>query len=479
MLSAASQPTLAKNARMGHPRSDMGNERKDCGQGWATRQNCAYVYDDLARLASANCGSSVWSQTFSYDAFGNITKSVPSGSTGIAFQSVYNGSTNWLSSVGNVNPTYDNNGNLKYDTAHNLAWDAEGKMLNVDSTTVQLTYDAFGRAVEQNRGGSYTQTVYAPSGAKLALMSGMTLVKAFVRLPGGPTAVYAPGTPGPIFYRHADWLGSSRLASTQSRTKYFDVSYAPFGENYNPSGTTDYNFTGQNQDTVTGYDDFLFREYSSVQGRWMSPDPAGLAAVRLASPQSWNRYAYVLNNPLGLVDPLGLDCVYVTDDGSRVESIDYNSNEGECGASGGYWIEGSVNSASWVTVDPNTGIVSGYGVTWDGFIEFSVAGAMGSNLWGAWTQTFGVNGPTTTVDVTDTGNGALNQNATIIFSKVANSFPRSLTANPSWNEKQCTVLDWESAALGIIAIPNAENPVGWITGTASMGLWVASKLGNC
>jgi len=38
VLSAASRPTLAKNARMGHPRSDMGKERKDCGQGWATRQ---------------------------------------------------------------------------------------------------------------------------------------------------------------------------------------------------------------------------------------------------------------------------------------------------------------------------------------------------------------------------------------------------------------------------------------------------------
>jgi RHS repeat-associated protein len=37
MLSAASRPTLAKNARMGHPRSDMGKERKDYGQGWATR----------------------------------------------------------------------------------------------------------------------------------------------------------------------------------------------------------------------------------------------------------------------------------------------------------------------------------------------------------------------------------------------------------------------------------------------------------
>jgi len=37
-------------------------------------QTCTYGYDGLARLSSAGCGT-VWSQSFSYDAFGNITKS--------------------------------------------------------------------------------------------------------------------------------------------------------------------------------------------------------------------------------------------------------------------------------------------------------------------------------------------------------------------------------------------------------------------
>ena len=306
----------------------------------ANSQSCAYVYDDLTRLGSANCGSSIWSQTFSYDAFGNIAKAVPTGSTGMTFQSVYTGSTNRLSSVGNVNPTYDNNGNLKYDTFHNLTWDAEGNMLNVDSTTVQVTYDAFGRAVEQNRGGSYTQIVYATYGGKLALMNGTTLVKAFVALPGGPTAVYAAGTTGPVYYRHADWLGSSRLASTQGRTKYFDVSYAPFGESYNASGTTDYDFTGQNQDTVTGntgYDDFLFRQYSPVQGRWISPDPAGTAAVDPTNPQTWNRYSYVINDPINLIDPAGLESIGITCmlDGMVID----------CGSYGGLIFGGAIDAA--------------------------------------------------------------------------------------------------------------------------------------
>src|SRR6202521_1355866 len=39
MLSAASWPTLAKNARMGHPRSDTGKERKGYGEGGPPRRS--------------------------------------------------------------------------------------------------------------------------------------------------------------------------------------------------------------------------------------------------------------------------------------------------------------------------------------------------------------------------------------------------------------------------------------------------------
>src|SRR5260221_6801551 len=77
-------------------------------------------------------------------------------------------------------------------------------------------------------------------------------------------------------------------------------------KSYAQSGTADPSFTGQRQDTVAGLYDFPAREYS-YQGRWSSPDPAGLAAVDPSDPQSWNRYAYVMNKPLALIDPDGLD----------------------------------------------------------------------------------------------------------------------------------------------------------------------------
>jgi RHS repeat-associated protein len=161
--------------------------------------------------------------------------------------------------------------------------------------------------VERNGGAGYiTQRVYAPSGQKLAIMNGQSLAVAFVPLTGGSAAEYHAN--GIFYYRHSDHLGSSRFVSTTNRTMYSDTAYAPFGEPYAQAGVSDLSFTGMNQDTVSGLYDFPAREYS-IQGRWMTPDPAGIAAVDPANPQSWNRYAYVLNNPLALVDPLGLnDC---------------------------------------------------------------------------------------------------------------------------------------------------------------------------
>jgi RHS repeat-associated protein len=82
------------------------------------------------------------------------------------------------------------------------------------------------------------------------------------------------------------------------------------GESYVETGATDRNFTGQNEDLTTGSSgdlyDFAYREYHPIHGRWISPDPAGLGAVNLANPQSWNRYAYTNGSPLNSVDPLGL-----------------------------------------------------------------------------------------------------------------------------------------------------------------------------
>jgi RHS repeat-associated protein len=266
-------------------------------------QTCNYTHDDVSRIASANCGSP-WAQTFSYDVFGNISKSGT-----ISFQPTYSYLTNRMTQIGSSTPTYDANGNVLTDTAHTYVWDANGRPVTIDSVT--LTYDALGRMVEQEKSGVFSEIAYAPTGGKLALMSGQSLTKAFVPLSGGAVAVY--NSSGLAYYRHSDWLGSSRFASTPARALYFDGAYAPFGENYAQTGTTDLSFTGMNQDTVSNLFDFPAREYNGIHARWPSPDPAGMSSVHLRNPQTLNRYAFVHNNPLSYRDPTGMDSDPVLD----------------------------------------------------------------------------------------------------------------------------------------------------------------------
>jgi RHS repeat-associated protein len=303
-------------------------------------QTCSYTHDDLSRIAGVGCingATNRWNQQFTYDAFGNITKTVPVGGTGISFNPTYSISTNWISALPGANPQTDANGRMTNDGVHTYAWDVEGKMYQADTAT--LTHDAMGRMVEKAVGSTYTQIVYGPLANKFAVMNGQILQKAFVPLPAAQ-AVYT--STGLTYYRHKDQLGSSRLATTPSRTVYTSTSYGPFGEPYSQSGTTDLSFTGQDQDTVSGIYDFMFRKYNPTQGRWLSPDPEGLGAVNPSNPQSWNRYAYVMNNPMSLIDPLGLWCGW--DDGSYDDSPDEGgADAGGCVAQGGTWYPDDAN----------------------------------------------------------------------------------------------------------------------------------------
>jgi RHS repeat-associated protein len=110
-------------------------------------------------------------------------------------------------------------------------------------------------------------------------------------------------------WSYPDWLGSERAVGRNEPAGFNFVAseaYAPFGETYakSPQATTAL-FTNQPNDEAPDLYDFLAREEHRAQGRWLSPDPAGLAAADPNNPQSWNRYAYVSNQPTVTIDPDG------------------------------------------------------------------------------------------------------------------------------------------------------------------------------
>src|SRR5438552_7032042 len=68
-----------------------------------------------------------------------------------------------------------------------------------------------------------------------------------------------------------------------------------------------YKFSGKERDTETGLDYFGKRYYGNALGRWTSPDPINFSKKHLTFPQRWNKYSYVQNDPLGRIDPNGLE----------------------------------------------------------------------------------------------------------------------------------------------------------------------------
>src|SRR5579863_802879 len=60
------------------------------------------------------------------------------------------------------------------------------------------------------------------------------------------------------------------------------------------------------RDSESSLDYGVNRYYDNVTGRFMTVDPYGGSAVA-GNPQSWNRYAYVLGDPVNGNDPTGLD----------------------------------------------------------------------------------------------------------------------------------------------------------------------------
>ena len=289
-------------------------------------QNCAFAYDDLNRLASGNCGS-VWGAAYSYDAFGNINKNTIPLSPGTTFTPLFSTSTNQFTKIGSFTPQYDTNGNLTNDNFHTYGWDADGNLITVDGSTG--TFDALGRRVELGSAGGYSQMLYPPFAPtyQMAGVSGLTAGSIRIPLPGGGQAIF--GSTGLLQYRHPNWQGSQVLLSTPSGSPNpsFGGAFTAFGEKYAiyPGGDNGY-FAGMlgvaDAGAIPDAYQATARLYHQDEGRWVSPDPAGLGAVDLSNPQTMNRYAYVANNPLNFTDPSGLYgyCPWGTDNSTSPPS---------------------------------------------------------------------------------------------------------------------------------------------------------------
>jgi RHS repeat-associated protein len=265
-----------------------------------TQLNRSYGYDPINRVSAAS-DSGGWSRTFCYDRNGNLWVTGNSGVTlaGNTPQQLggpcpssttpYNGN-NQISGA-----NYDAAGNQTVVNGNTLGYDAENRVASALDSVTQSTetylYDGDGQRVEKSGPAGTTVYVYDVQGRLAAEYS---------------TA--SSTSPCTTCYLSADQLGSTRLVTDFSGSVVGRHDYLPFGEEVSPNTLDNISqkFTGQMRDAETGMDFFHARYFGAALGRFTSPDP-GNAGADITNPQSWNAYAYVLGNPLALVDPSGLN----------------------------------------------------------------------------------------------------------------------------------------------------------------------------
>lgn len=115
-----------------------------------------------------------------------------------------------------------------------------------------------------------------------------------------------------MYYIHKDYQGSYETITDKQGTVIEKLSYDPWGRRRNPTNWTftdvpetykfDRGYTGHEHLDAFGLINMNGRMYDPMLGRFLSPDNYVQAPDYT---QNFNRYSYVMNNPLKYTDPSG------------------------------------------------------------------------------------------------------------------------------------------------------------------------------
>ena len=332
---------------------EMGNLKKRIRQDHVNARDTTelFDYDALDRLTGSTLeAGTTTSEGYDYDALGNFTTKAGAGYT----YGTCGAGPHAPCTVGGSAPfVYDGNGNMLQGSGRAVTYSGSNKPLTIvgNGTSVGLIYGGDGTRAVQLVGSdprSSPRTVYVgmgPTGASLLertrygdpqLGPVKTEYTQFIYAGnahgGAPFAVrtmvddngiiIGPDGVGEMKYIHRDHLGSVTAMSDREGHVVDSATggrnpgvfgYDAWGARRTPEGTAldpasvdpppgHRGFTGQETIDAVGLVNMNGRVYDPAIGRFLSAD-ANVQFV--ADLQSYNRYSYVLNNPLRYTDPTG------------------------------------------------------------------------------------------------------------------------------------------------------------------------------
>ena len=228
---------------------------------------------------------------------------------------------------GGTHAAYDKNGNMTSGFGRTISWTSFNmpKLIQRNGVSSRFTYDVeHGRIMqEEAQGGVLKRTIYVGGmfeevndGAKIER-------KHYIASPAGRIAIYTqtvdltPQHLGEITtdtkFLHTDHLGSIDVITNEAGAALERDSFDAWGSrrqtDWQPVAPSIHSiitrgFTGHEQLDDLGLVHMNGRVYDPGLGRFLSADPFVQAP---AETQNFNRYSYVLNNPLSLTDPSGFN----------------------------------------------------------------------------------------------------------------------------------------------------------------------------
>ena len=265
----------------------------------ANSTKMCYTYDNLSRVTARTVkklsdGSVVSTETFNYDAAGNVT-AAPNSS----FQYDIN---NRLISFNGKTVSYDLDGNMLSNGSLSCTYDSANRLVSAGGHT--YTYNAEDVRIRNLCANEDTTYTYNTN-AKLSML--------LMKTTGGVVTKYVYGkgligeeTGGAFKTYHFDCRGSTIAITNASGNITDTFAYDTYGKQIARTGTSKVIFGYNGRDGVVTEDNGLIymraRYYSPEMKRFINAD---IVAGGISNAITLNRFAYANGNPVSFVDPFG------------------------------------------------------------------------------------------------------------------------------------------------------------------------------
>jgi RHS repeat-associated protein len=366
-----------------------------------TREDGGYVelkYDAALRLTNEVYrtvgGSLVEEIAYGYDAAGNRTRFLKAG---VTLTNAVSGGyritalKNAASGATAESFAYDNGGRVTYiergSVTNRLGYNTADQLTAVTNGAawVSYTHDAAGRRTLSTNSSSVVRRFVTAGTPQTDLESPLLITdlsgnvqQGFVYLGRHPLLRFdATGTP--VYYLE-DAMGSIAALATTSGTTNASFNYDGFGNLRSAGGSTnvptgtegDFRFHGAWWEKGTDLHHMRAREYDQRTGRFVSRDPRKGVFQR---PETFNTYAYAVNNTHVFIDPAGEFTIVEFSAGSTISTINQSLKSYALSQAKKYLKEKIFESVSTLLVDQLGDLYPPLGTVWAALKDNNVAQA--------------------------------------------------------------------------------------------------------